>query len=518
MPTRLANTTLEECWMTPRKPGCLQCRKRHVRCDSVKPSCSTCLKAKDGRQCSYVSLDIRPSKYTRHIGRQTLGSPTTRLLPSCSPRAVRASPLSEGGRDARRHLSPPDVGSEFVVKNHLEDEWPNVKGPDGKVSKPRGRQAAVVDPLEAELFEYYIKHTGYYLDIVSPDHHLSRAAPILALSDPLLYSACMAYSSHVLYLLGRLDRATEQRFNDYAIQLLIQKLSEDPATWSEGSVLTTTVLMRVTEQFSEIADDGEYHLNGAFSITAAAGRTWELAPVDLETSAFWTYLRMSVRMCFLCEHATKCDPVALVRIRSSKSTSATLLVEAALTNRMTYLMANICNACWPASRRVDEADLVKLKAELEDVGTSLPPVFQPWSSISQPGSRYPIVKHIDTWHIIFWQFFYAAQVLLAANFALISPSPTVASQGQYLEREIVGPSRKLLAVAFSNDEIGLRINAAALVAWCGQYLTNAEEQQAVVDWLSKLAADAAWPHRTVLGRLRRIWAGEQSHWTADPVL
>lgn len=376
----------------------------------------------------------------------------------------------------------------------------------------------MTDPVEAEIFEYYIKNAGYYLDIVSPDHHLSRAAPILALSDALLYSACLAYSSHVLFLLGRLDRATDQHFNDHAIQMLIQKLSEDPSGWSEGSVLTTTVLMRVTEQFSEIADDGGHHLNGAFSITAAAGRTWDLEPFDLETSAFWTFLRMSVRMCFLCEHATKCDPVALVRIpSSSKGSATTSLSEAALTNRMTYLMAKICNACWPSPHRVEEAELFKLRTELYSLADLPPSMFEPWSSVSRPGRLYPIVKHISTWHAIFWQFFYAAEVLLAANFALVSPLPTVASQSQYLEREVVGPTRKLLAVAFSNDEIGLRINAAALVAWCGQYLTKVEEQQAVVDWLSKLAVDAAWPHRTVVGRLRRIWVGEQSHWTADPV-
>lgn len=374
------------------------------------------------------------------------------------------------------------------------------------------------DPVEAYLFEYYIKEAGYHLDIVSPEQHLSRAAPILALADPLLYSACLAYSSHVLHLLGRLEKATEQRFNDHAIQLLIQKLSEDPSAWSAGSVLTTTVLMRVTEQFSEIAEDGEYHLNGAFGITASAGRTWGLEPVDLETSAFWTYLRMSVRMSFLCEHATKCDPVALVRLSDTEEAFRDASREAALTNRMTCLLAQICNACWSPSQQIVQGQLLTLKADLSELRDSLPGTFQSWSYVSASNNLFPSVKYMSTWHAIFWQFSYAADVLLAANFALLRPSPTVASQGHYLEREILKPTRKLLAVAFSSDEIGLRINAAALIAWCGQFLTEDEEQEAVIEWLARLSADAAWPSKTVTGRLRRIWAGEQSHWTLDPTV
>lgn len=500
--------------MPARKPGCLQCRKRHVRCDSVRPICSTCRMAKDERRCSYVSLDIRPARYVKQMRRQTLDSTSVRDAVSQSPYDI----IFSAGRPGVKPVNIPSTGDSPVLSPGLrrgaarDHETQSVVSSDSKLSG-----GAITDPIEAEVFEYYIRKAGYYLDIVSPERHLSRDAPRLALTDQLLYSACLAYSSHVLYLLGRSDKATEQRFNDNAIQLLIRKLSEDPGTWSKGSVLTTTVLMRVREQFSEIADDGEYHLNGAFSITASAGRTWGLEPVDLETSAFWTYLRMSVRMCFLCEHATKCDPVALVPVLATSScVAASALAEAALTNRMTYLLARICNACWPLGRQVDQVELLSLRADMNALKERLPPAFDPWCRVDVPHSLYPTVKHLSTWHAIFWQLFHAAAVLLAANFALLSPPPTLASQGQYMEREIVAPTRKLLAVAFSSDEVGLRINAAALVGWCSQFLTRVEEQDAVIFWLQKLSTDAAWPSKTVIGRLRRIWAGQQSHWTADP--
>lgn len=507
--------------MPSRKAGCIQCRKRHVRCDSVRPACGTCREARDGRRCSYISLDIRPARYIQQrIGRQTLSSTAVRAVISPSPDQACAQAVESGAQRSESEESANVCSPTVVVPNVCDVARPDqaAKRRSALSGSVCGRRV-VTEPEEAELFDYYIKEVGYYLDIVSPDHHLSRAAPILALTDPLLYSACLAYASHVQHLLGRLDKAAQQRYNENAIKLLIHRLSKDPSTWSEGSVLTTTVLLRVTEQFSEIAEDGEYHLNGAFSITASAGRTWSLEPVDLETSAFWTYLRMSVRMCFLCEHATKGDPVALVRIPSiSPHRDGGAMAEAALTNRMTYLMARICNACWPPSRDVDRTELLSLQADLQSLEDSLPQTFEPCSSVALVNGPYQRIRYISSWHAIFWQFFYAAQVLLATNFALLGPAPSVASQGQYLERKIVAPTRMLLAVAFSGDEIGLRINAAALVGWCSQFLTKREEQDAVTAWLARLSVNAAWPSETVLCRLKRIWAGEQSHWTADPIV
>ena len=427
---------------------------------------------------------------------------------------------------ARDRRSPVWQGSSHDRDNAEHQSYVSAGGRGSEVAGGRERSCSthrqhwdsprfVSDPTEAALFDYYVKEAGFWLDAVCPERHFSQIAPCLALSDPMLYSACLAYASLILCSLGTADKSVEEKHSGRAIRLLIDKLSNGSTTWPESSTLTTTVLLRVSEQFSEICDDRQFHLNGAFTLTASVGRVWSSNPWNLETTAFWTYLRMSVRMCFLCERSTEGDPEELVRL--SDTTEGGPACEAALANQMTFLAARICNACWPATGgEVSKVVLEALRVELDNILVNLPCTFQPWTAFTQSGSLYPELKYLSSWHTIFWQFFHAADVLLAVNAALLSPQPTLAAQSQYAERNILRPTRDLLAVTYSNHEVGVQINAAALAAWCGQFLTRAEEQKALLDWLSQLSADTSWPCATVTGRLARIWAGEQTHWTRDP--
>lgn len=134
--------------MPPRKPGCLQCRKRHVRCDSVQPSCGTCEKASDGRQCAYVSLDIRPARYVERIGRQTLHSSASRTLISRSPVAASspAAPNSHRSSDQRLlHVGSKRRLSSSAAINGLP---PSRARNAGELATPESRQSVVsVKPM-----------------------------------------------------------------------------------------------------------------------------------------------------------------------------------------------------------------------------------------------------------------------------------------------------------------------------------------------------------------------------------
>ena len=135
--------------------------------------------------------------------------------------------------------------------------------------------------------------------------------------------------------------------------------------------------------------------------------------MDLETTAFWTYLRMTTRVCFLCEQGTRCD-VNLIREDDFDIAKAS---EAGLTNQVSYLLAKACNACWPP-RDVNKTVLEELRKELKHWKGSLPATFDPWASIERQGSVFRVIKYLNTWHAIAWQFFHAAEVLLAVHFAV----------------------------------------------------------------------------------------------------
>ena len=479
----------------------------------MKPTCSTCRLAKDGRQCAYVSLRIRHSKYDARFEQQAL---------------VASSPieaLETNLRDGRTHVGNQDPAQRSTVlpvmallSHHADQNSHTVDGQRPSsisggeqqtasrlLSKNTGRQSGdsltmlplssatslndrnwpMTSATDMAVFDYYIKHAGYWLDIVSPALHMSRTVPALARTDKLLRAACLAYAGHVLYLLGRLDRSYEETYSETALQLLIPKLSEDIRTWP-GSVLAVTILLRTSEQFSEIGDDQQYHLNGAFSICAAAGRTWDANGADLESVCFWTYLRMTVRVCFLKQVAPTCD-------LSIIDEDVTLDGDAAFTNRITCILAKLCAACWSEHPSQDTAArLSDLADEVTRWRQNLPRTFEPWATIEPPDTIFGVLKYLHSWHAVAWQFFYAAEVLLAVYYRSTSRPSSILSQAQWIEREIVTPTRKLCAITMSCGEMGVEINGPHLMSWCGQYLTSRHEQTALVDWLDRFMSETKW--------------------------
>jgi hypothetical protein len=83
--------------------------------------------------------------------------------------------------------------------------------------------------------------------------------------------------------------------------------------------------------------------------------------------------------------------------------------EAGMTNHMTHLLAKICNACWaPQPGGVSKAKLRELHAELEEWKACLPASFEPWASYNVPEQTFAVLKYLRTWHVIAWQYYYAA--------------------------------------------------------------------------------------------------------------
>lgn len=58
------------------------------------------------------------------------------------------------------------------------------------------------DAVEIEIFEYYIRRVSLSMDIASPQRHFCETVGPLAVRNPLLYFACLSYSSHLLYFSG----------------------------------------------------------------------------------------------------------------------------------------------------------------------------------------------------------------------------------------------------------------------------------------------------------------------------
>lgn len=79
----------------------------------------------------------------------------------------------------------------------------------------------------------------------------------MALSTPLLYFVCLSYASHVMFLRGLFqDEALHDHHYDTAIRLLIHELSKKKDNSYYEVLGSTTAILRMREQFSEIEHDG----------------------------------------------------------------------------------------------------------------------------------------------------------------------------------------------------------------------------------------------------------------------
>lgn len=221
--------------------------------------------------------------------------------------------------------------------------------------------------------------------------------PQLALKEPVLYYACLAYASHLLLLHGMIDDYVAGHFQDEAISILIPLLSPEAGSTPSEVLLSTAVILRMAEQFSELTEDAQHHLRGAFSLFTTVREKWQPASVDLRGVAFWTYVRESIRVCFLNEEGFHFN----LELVDADITKTIAEHEGEVwTNHMSYLLASLCNACWGSSLSPEEKDRTReqVRTDIERWRVALPESFQPWYHEHEEDESFPVMKFMNSWH------------------------------------------------------------------------------------------------------------------------
>ncbi|KAK5358847.1 hypothetical protein LTR20_010812 [Exophiala xenobiotica] len=243
------------------------------------------------------------------------------------------------------------------------------------------------------VFAYFIDQCGPWLDIVSPDRRIAQNVSKLALKCPVLYYACLAYAARVLHLYGRMDLDRSESYQSQAIRHLIPSL--DPSKSSTAEILLpTTVILRMAEQFLELADDPQCHMQGAYSVFSAANSSYSPSRTDVQGVSFWIGVRECLRICFLYERECQFD-IEIVDTNDILGQAS----DEVWTNRMTYHLARLCNICWGA---VDKPrlghDFETIAADIDLWRQHLPDGFKPWYYQDNVSDIFPIIKYYSTWH------------------------------------------------------------------------------------------------------------------------
>ncbi|KAF2765376.1 hypothetical protein EJ03DRAFT_209028 [Teratosphaeria nubilosa] len=522
-----------------REPGCVRCQQRHVRCDRQRPTCSSCRRSRVAAPCEYRThsrpLRFRESRYSSvTAGAQEEGvsssnasrhgsvpitpvtssverdekQQTTSLLGSphsCAPPIV-TRPITlarDEGRlpwmvDASHKPNDSDgtpAGSQLIPTPADVDKGESYCSPSALIVHIPGpqqhpsRHTILTDERDCHVFAYYLDSVAQWMDIGSPRRYFQSYVPTLAFRNPLVLDACMSCASHLMYRMGYIGKDAEE---DYS------------------GLLATTVILRMAEQFSDMRADYQRHLTGAASLFMD-GTDWSAVEVNLATTCFWTSMRETLRIWFLREQTTEFDVGHLSL--ANDDMSAPMASEEAWTNRMTYLLARVCKLCWDQNREIDLDEVTHLKNLIQTWKSHLPASFRPWCFVDRSNDHpFPIIRCLSSWHVVAWQFFYTANVMLAVYFAEEQPR-TLSNMRDHMESKILSPIRCLCGLCMSStDNVGNNLNGSHLMAWCGKLLSGKSEQSCLLSFLAEFGEVTRWPNQLSCDDLKASWSKSDSSW------
>ncbi|OJJ02060.1 hypothetical protein ASPVEDRAFT_83580 [Aspergillus versicolor CBS 583.65] len=536
----------------PRNPynrSCNPCRERHLKCDRVAPSCTNCTKSRYLMQCSYepVRFKFRTCIPAQVEESEPSGWPSDQ---HSSPRQEPATPKSNAHEDTQRdppsepasspspHASGETIFEPSQVQGAFDSSTPltSPQVPDPSASTAVAfpdtfgqdplppvcfpstligtAPSVIADQTEASIYSFYLQTAGPWLDIVSPNRFFGLHVPQLAATETALLSACLAYASQVLYLHGRIAAPVKETLHDRTLRLLTPLLTTCQQSHPLGSILATTVLLRMTEQFLELGEDRQHHLYGSSTLFESEFDEWSIFDQNLSSTAFWAYLRGSIRVSFMLERPSPFELGRLQILNMEYAAKDVNLTDEAYTNIMTYLIAELCTAVWgtPSSPADSAARVKRLEQAISDWRQHLPPSFQPWYVKFDESDTFPDVRYLASWHYVAWQFFYAAQIMLAVYSPTIGSESNVFNLTRLLEQKIATPTRWLCGVTLSASDCGVKINGSHLVAWSAQFVTGKAEQGLILRMLLALWEETGWPNQTSCARLRGIWDGSRPRW------
>lgn len=383
------------------------------------------------------------------------------------------------------------------------------------------------------------------LDVTSPNRYFGVHIPRMAITQPVLLSACLAYASHVLHLHGIVSAHLEEHLHDRALRLLtplvtLYREASPSARENDvlGAILGTTILLRMKEQFLEPGEDRQHHFRASSTLFETLYDNASPSDDSLSSASLWAYLRGTIRVSVLLGQPC---PFALEHLKSSGlSSSCGTLTDEARANIMTYLMAEVCTVSWQSRQRDRrtmqstspstpsysmspsafspdriESEIARIERALDEWESNLPASFQPWYVHRSEHDVFPEVFYLADWHCVAWQFFYTARIMLAVlSGPMLRDKTDVLSMARFLEDKIASPARWLCGMTLSTNSIGVKINGSHLLAWSAQYLTGTMERAKVLETLSALSDQVKWPSIACITRLENIWNGSQTNWIA----
>jgi hypothetical protein len=441
-------------------------------------------------------------------------SPTSN--PRSSPHATKKSPL-----DLVHNISP-FTNSTFSPSLSLHLRWP------------------VSNAYEASLLHHYIVYCTNWIDVCDSRRHFEKDVPKRAAHFPVILNGILGLGARHLWLMGRAVEDHSQPYVDQCLQALIVALEDPLAHWDEN-FLVAVILLRLHEEMGD-ADEQCHHFgkslsSGRYFVTTRkrclsintstylyhftyiyfAGTARILNSISsfaadggLRESASWVSLRQHIYVSL-----TTQQPLNLSLENYRHSSAFREHDDESWANRIIFLFATVLQAVFEDNAtEANNLSRDKWKELGEDVDEW--ERTKPWSftalnvepdagdKFTGPWPDLPCAQGVVA---VGLQYYHLCKILLT----IYSPNASLVGLAGVRARKATDAAirkhiRITIGYGVSNSHCGnAMFQGSHILSACGAYVTDEKEQEACVEYLTRLQRMIGWRTDKVIKDLREQW-------------
>ncbi|EXJ92209.1 hypothetical protein A1O3_00759 [Capronia epimyces CBS 606.96] len=347
----------------------------------------------------------------------------------------------------------------------------------------------------------------FQFDSCDKQRHFGREIPRRAAQYPVIKNAIFAVSSRHLSLLAGSEDSESPHYVSECLRILITAL-EDPLSHFDENLLAAVILLRTHEELSD--NDERCHLFGTTRLLNSIASF--AADGGLRESASWVSLRQHIYICLTSQH-----PLTINLTNYRHSNVFQNSDDESWANRIIFIFAIILTqVIRPEGEQQLSIDTWhELDADVKAWNLCKPWHFAPLF-MESPGipvsssprrSVWPEVFVCDPAQVVGLQHYYLAKIVLAIYDPRLSRLSFDALRLRRASEATVRENLRLaIGLAVSNDHVTTAmLQASHILSACGMYLTDPREQEAALDFLTRLKTQMGWQTAHILRDLQEQW-------------
>ena len=477
----------------------------------------------------YSPLDQTGHDTTTHDGVAISSNSSTVRTPFGSYQ-MRPDPcgISEGSASVPNSLSPPQIreqtrGSvdldDIVVHDNVEEDVSRLLSAGQILPRGSGESEDFYHPppsnsflpltsQEAFLLQLYRNKMGTWMDSTDSERRMAVEVPVRALKNPILMYAILAYSSRHLARVADFDGSVSDGYYIKCLELLIPALNRDVG--DDAELLAATCILRLFEQITvrhSPMTDQESHLMGSSAFISTQESCANRG--GLLEAVFWLFIREDIYAALCNQRPLKAD-VWSCNVEINFDSGEINCCKWA--NWAVWLAAETVTFSFGPGgddKAAALADWERLWSRTDEWRLKKPLAFAPifvQDRDTSSGKYFPQIYHSQIWHVVGWQYYHLAKMLLLAH------KPARDRVGlrfwrdlQSLQDEVVRHFRALVGLCLCSGQVAPRYQVCMGVLACGSWLTDANEQKELLHLLERCDSENAWPTATMINDLKEEW-------------